>query len=71
MHLLAPHDYKYLFWLLTSKIGDQVEGGDVWVECWAVIRGVQKPALRETAEDQQQIMWLLPFGRLALKLFCL
>ena len=33
--------------------GDPVEGGDVWVECWAVIRGVQKPALRGTAEDQQ------------------
>ena len=34
--------------------GDPVEGGDVWVECRAVIRGVQKPALRGTTEDQHQ-----------------
>ena len=34
--------------------GDPVEGGNVWVECRAVITGVQKPVLRETTEDHYQ-----------------
>ena len=34
--------------------GDPVEGGDIWVECWLVIRGVQKPALSTIGDQQHQ-----------------
>ena len=34
--------------------GDPVEGGDIWVVCWLVIRGVQEPALSTKGDQQHQ-----------------
>ena len=34
--------------------GDPVEGGDIWVECRLVSRGVQKPALNTIGDQQHQ-----------------
>ena len=34
--------------------GDPVEGGDIWVECWLVSKGVQEPALRGIQIIDQQ-----------------
>ena len=44
--------------------GDPVEGGDVWVECRAVIRGVQKPALRETTNRRSLFSQVFIFAGL-------